>query len=71
MKYLAAQCKIYGLKIKELDGNKFSKTGYKIYDLDNGFTLAFFKDIKVASKLQKENNYLSTLKINKDILFIE
>ena len=71
MKYLAAQCKLYGFGIKELDGNKFFKTGYKIYDLDNGFTVAFFKDIKLASKLQKENDYLSTLNTNKDILFIK
>ena len=71
MDYLISQCKKHGLKIKELDGNKFCKTGYKIYDLDNGFTVAFFKDIKLASKLQKENNYLSTLKTNKNILFIE
>lgn len=71
MDYLIAQCKMYGLKIKELDGNKFCKTGYKIYNLDNGFTVALFKDIKLASKLQKENNYLSTLKVNKDILFIK
>ena len=71
MDYLTAQCKIYGLKIKELDGNLFNKTGYKIYDLDNGFTVAFFKDIKLASELQKENNYLSALKTNKDILFIK
>ena len=71
MEYLISQCKIHGLKIKDLDGNLFNKTGYKIYDLDNGFTVAFFKDIKLASKLQKENNYLSTLKTNKGILFIK
>ena len=44
---------------------------YKIYNLDNGFTVAFFKDIKLASKLQKESNYISTLKTKKDIMFIK
>ena len=71
MDYLVAQCKIYGLKIKELDGNLFNKSGYKIYNLENGFTVAFFKDINLASKLQKEKNYISTLKTNKDIMFIK
>lgn len=71
MIYLNQQAKLYGLKIKELDGNRFYKTGYKIYNLDNGFTVAFFKDIKLASKMQKENNFMSSLKTNKDILFIK
>lgn len=71
MIYLNQQAKLHGLKIKELDGNRFCNTGYKIYNLDNGFTVAFFKDIKLASKMQKENNFMSTLKTNKDILFIK
>lgn len=71
MNYLNNQAKLYGLRIKELDGNRFCNTGYKIYNIDNGFTVAFFKDVAKAIQMQKDTNFMSTLKTNDSILNIK
>jgi len=71
MNYLNNQAKLHGLRIKELDGNRFCNTGYKIYNINNGFTVALFKDIDKATQMQKDTNFMSTLKTSDSILNIK
>ncbi len=71
MEYLINQCLLYGFKIKELDGNRFSKTGFKVYDIETGFTVAIIKDIQKAYWLQRNENFISSLKKSEELRVIK